>query len=124
MSDNFQRRKKIFKLIFAIRENFLMVGHKYCLCKHYSGPIKERNIFCGTLGLCCICNFALNFNYSNLHDVKRDSFKLTKMFELLSICSEAVSLGCEYFWEKEIEYQTDNKRTSACEHETNFLFDL
>ena len=95
MSDDFQRRKKIFKLIFSISENFLMVGHKYCLCKYYYEPITERNIFCGTPGLCCICKFALNFNYSNLHDVKHDNFKLTKMFdELLSICSEAVSLGC------------------------------
>ena len=44
--------------------------------------------------------------------------------ELLSICNEAVSLGCELSWEKEIEYHIDNKRTSVCEHETDFLFDL
>ena len=125
MSDNLQRRKNIFELIFTIGENFLTIGHKYCLCRYYYGPVTERNCICRFHGLCCICNLPLNFGYSKLHEVKRDNYKLTKMFgEILPMCSETLSLGCELFWEDRVAFKIGDSDSFVFKHEIDFLFNL
>ena len=125
MADDLERRKKFFELTFTIGENFLTVGHKYCLCDYYCGPINEQNYNCRFRGICCICNFPLNFDYSKLHEVKHDNLKLTRMFaDILSICSKALSLGCKLFWEDRVTFKTGDSNSFVFEHEIDFLFNL
>ena len=122
MSDDLERRNKVFELIFTISENFLTVGHKYCLCDYYYGPITYN---CGFRGLSCICKFRVNFDYTKLHEVKLDNLKLTRMFaDILSICSKALSLSCKLFWEDRVAFKVGDSNSFVFEHEIDFLFNL
>ena len=67
-----------------IIENFLARAYYYCLCNFYQVCPTKRDCLAGARDYCCICRVLNHYSIEELNVVKKDIFKLTKLyFDLL-----------------------------------------
>ena len=104
----------------GIIESFTQYSHFYRLCDRYQGCVREPS---ARKDHCCVCRFRKEYYSEDLHNVKRNSFKLEMYYlNILRDLSEILSVDPTVcFWEHEYSYQFRSWRT-CLRGGRNYLF--